>query len=261
MPNKSLGQHWLKDRSVLVEIAESVNIDSNDVALEIGPGLGTLTSVLLSKAKEVVAIEYDGAIAAKLPQQFPGKNLTVINQDFLTFDLSSLPKGYKVVANVPYYITTKIIEHLIRSDNQPDEFALLVQKEVAEKLIDEGGANSMLGMEVQMDYIMHLGTYVPKEYFTPVPKVDSQVIVCKKRHDKKYADINKKLLMRVMRAGFSNPRKKIRSSLSAGLGISKDMLVKILDKVNVELDLRAQDLSLGQWVDIMKAYDNFSSTK
>ena len=101
-PKKSLGQHWLKDRDVLSSIAEEVNISADDTVLEIGPGLGTLTSELLRRAKKVVAVELDSELAKKLPGQFPGTSLEVVNQDILTFDLRTLPKDYVVVANVPY---------------------------------------------------------------------------------------------------------------------------------------------------------------
>ena len=108
--NKSLGQHWLKDPEVLTDIADAADLTPDDTVLEIGPGLGTLTSRLLARAKNVVAVEFDEALARKLPAQFPGKNLEVINQDILAFDSSNLPAGYKLVANVPYYITSKTIK-------------------------------------------------------------------------------------------------------------------------------------------------------
>ena len=106
---KSLGQHFLSDRLILSQIADSADLVKNDVVLEIGPGLGSLTSELLRRVNRVIAIEFDSDLAKKLPAQFPGKDLTIINQDFLEFDLSQLPKGYKVVANIPYNITSKII--------------------------------------------------------------------------------------------------------------------------------------------------------
>jgi 16S rRNA (adenine1518-N6/adenine1519-N6)-dimethyltransferase len=113
MPNKQLGQHWLKDPAILGGIADSAGIVANDTVLEIGPGLGTLTSALLRRARNVVAVEYDSELARKLPAQFPGTSLQVIHADILQFDLSILPPGYRVVANVPYYITQKIIEHVL----------------------------------------------------------------------------------------------------------------------------------------------------
>jgi 16S rRNA (adenine1518-N6/adenine1519-N6)-dimethyltransferase len=114
-PKKSLGQHWLKDRQILAGIADAAGITSIDTVLEIGPGQGTLTSELLRRAEKVIAVELDGELAEKLPGQFPGKTLEVINEDILAFDLNILPKNYIVVANVPYYITSKIIKKLLTS--------------------------------------------------------------------------------------------------------------------------------------------------
>ena len=124
--NKSLGQHWLKDPDVLADIADAAHLTADDVVLEIGPGLGTLTSRLLARADKVVAIEFDEALARKLPAQFPGKNLEVIHQDILQFDTSILPKNYKIVANVPYYITGKIISKFSEAQNPPSLMVLLV---------------------------------------------------------------------------------------------------------------------------------------
>ena len=138
-PNKSLGQHWLHDRAALAAIALEAGIIDGETVLEIGPGLGTLTSELLRQGAKVTAVEYDKDLARKLPGQFPGKNLTVISQDILDFDLSTLPRGYKVVANVPYYITSKIVEKLVRAQNKPSVAVLLVQKEVAERVCARSG--------------------------------------------------------------------------------------------------------------------------
>ena len=109
-PNKQLGQHWLRDRTVLARIADYAELTSRDTVLEIGPGLGTLTAILLRQAGRVVSVEFDAELARKLPGQFPGTNLQVVAGDILQYDTSQLPAGYKVVANVPYYITSKIIQ-------------------------------------------------------------------------------------------------------------------------------------------------------
>ena len=115
---KSLGQHWLKDPDMLAAIADAAALTPDDTVLEIGPGLGTLTSRLLARAGRVTAVEYDADLARKLPGQFPGKQLTVVHEDILQFDLSQLPTGYVVVANVPYYITSKIVQKLLTAENK-----------------------------------------------------------------------------------------------------------------------------------------------
>ena len=250
--NKSLGQHWLKDRGVLADIADDANITKDDVVLEIGPGLGTLTSELLRRAKSVVAVEYDAELARKLPGQFPGKNLPVINDDILTFDLSSLPAGYKVVANVPYYITSKIVERLMTAKNKPSTAVLLVQKEVAERIAAPVGDMSILAVSAQVFADASLGVVVPREFFTPPPKVDSQVIVLHTKPAPLVAPEDEKAFFRVVKAGFSAKRKKLRSSVSAGLAITKPSAEELLRHASIDPELRAQDLSVEDWLRLAK---------
>lgn len=250
MPNKSLGQHWLKDRLILEAIADSAEITPDDTVLEIGPGLGTLTSVLLSHAKEVIAVEFDSELARKLPGQFPGKNLTVHNQDILSFDLSQLPVGYKVVANVPYYITSKIVQLLMTSTNKPSIAVLLVQKEVAERLAATPGDMSILAISAQLFAEVSLGELVPAEYFTPPPKVDSQVVVMRSRDEPLVCAEQEKAFFRMVKAGFSAKRKMLRSSLAGGLGIEKPEAEKLLATAGISPDARSEDLSIEKWIDL-----------
>lgn len=252
--NKSLGQHWLKDRTILAAIADEVLISADDTVLEIGPGLGTLTSELLRRVGDVVAVEYDEALASKLPAQFPGKKLTVYNEDILQFDLTKLPKGYVCVANVPYYITSKIVDRLITSENPPSNAVLLVQKEVAERIAAKPGDMSMLALNAQVFAATRLGIEVPKRYFTPPPKVDSQVVVLEMRKKPLVGAGDRKLFFRIAKAGFANRRKKLRSSLSAGLAMKKNDIECLLDRAEVSSEARAQDLSIQQWIAIMEAY-------
>ena len=263
--NKSLGQHWLRDRNVLDGIAEEAEIKNGDFVLEIGPGLGTLTSSLLKftgKDGEVLSIEFDENLAKKLPAQFPGKNLTVKDTDFLDFDLSKLPKNYKVAANVPYYITSKIVEKLLTSDNKPSVAALLVQKEVAERICAKSGDLSVLSIASQIYADCELGQFVPRELFTPPPKVDSQVVVLKSReqnlieifNSKNNCKISEREFFRIVKAGFAAKRKKIAKSLSANLAISKERTTEILEKCEISPDLRAQDLKIEEWLKISKIF-------
>lgn len=251
-PKKSLGQHWLKDRQVLADIAEAAEITPLDTVLEIGPGLGTLTSELLRRAEKVIAVELDEELAAKLPGQFPGKTLQVVNEDILDFDLSILPKNYIVVANVPYYITSKIIQKLLTSDNKPKTTVLLIQKEVAVRLAAEPGNMSILSISAQIYGEVELDQLVPAHFFTPPPKVDSQVVVIKTRKTPLIAPNDEKRFFKVVKAGFSAKRKKLRSSLSAGLGLSKSEVETILTQVGISPDDRAEALAINQWIDLMK---------
>ena len=265
--NKSLGQHWLRDREILDAIAFSAEIEDGDFVLEIGPGLGTLTSSLLKfagKNGRVLSVEFDENLAKKLPAQFPGKNLEIINADFLDFDLSKLPKNYKVAANVPYYITSKIVEKLLTSENKPSVAALLVQKEVAERMAAKAGELSILAIASQIYAEVSLDILVPREFFTPPPKVDSQVVVLKSRehnmieifNSKNNCEISEKEFFRIVKAGFATKRKKIAKSLSANLAISKEQTAEILEKCKISPDLRAQDLNIEEWLKISKVFFN-----
>lgn len=246
-PKKSLGQHWLKDRTVLSQIADEANLSKDDTVLEIGPGLGTLTSELLRRSQGVVAVELDGNLASKLPGQFPGTNLTVVNQDILTFDLTKLPKGYVVVANVPYYITSKIVQLLTTSANPPRTIVLLVQKEVAERMAAKKGDMSLLAVSAQVFAKVRLGQVVPASLFTPPPKVDSQVVVLDMHESPLVALDDQKAFFRVVKAGFSARRKKLRSSLASGLHISKDEAEMTLHEAKLSSDDRAEMLSVEDW--------------
>lgn len=253
-PKKSLGQHWLRDRETLRYIADCAELSKDDTVLEIGPGLGTLTSELLRQAGKVVAVEFDEALAKKLPGQFPGKNLEVVNQDILTFDLSRLSKGYKVVANVPYYITSKIVQLLMTADNKPSATVLLVQKEVAQRLAARPGEMSILAISAQVFAEVSLGDIVPAELFTPPPKVDSAVVVLKTRTEPLLAGVEEPLFFRVVKAGFSAPRKKLYSNLASGLAISKDQAKLLLESCDIHQDARAEALTLDQWGLLVRAY-------
>jgi 16S rRNA (adenine1518-N6/adenine1519-N6)-dimethyltransferase len=246
-PKKSLGQHWLRDRDVLTHIADCAELTSENTVLEIGPGLGTLTSELLRRAKKVVAVEFDEELARKLPAQFPGKDLTVIQSDILSFDLSGLPAGYKVVANVPYYITSKIVQLLMTTENKPSVAVLLVQKEVAERLAAQPGDMSILAVSAQLFADVTLGDIVPAALFTPPPKVDSQVVILKTRTTPFLVDVSEKDFFRVVKAGFSAKRKMLRSSLSGGLHISKDQAEQYLAAAGISSNVRAESLTLTQW--------------
>lgn len=246
-PKKSLGQHWLKDREVLASIADEANISADDTVLEIGPGLGTLTSELLKRAKKVVAVELDSDLAKKLPAQFPGTSLEVVNQDILTYDLRALPKGYVVVANVPYYITSKIVQLLTTAINKPRAIVLLIQKEVAVRMAAEAGDMSILAVSSQIYAHVRLGDIVPAEYFTPPPKVDSQVVILEMRQTPLVKAEDEKLFFRIVKAGFSAKRKKLRSSVSSGLHISKAEAERLLAMAKISPENRAQDLSIDDW--------------
>lgn len=254
-PNKSLGQHWLTDTSILQTIVKYARIKSSDTVLEIGPGLGTLTKELLKTNASVVAVEFDNALAKDLTKiLLNSQNVSVINQDILKFNLTSLPPNYIVVANIPYYLTSKLIRNLSESSNPPKTAVLLVQKEVALRACASPGDMSLLSVSANVYFDCSLGVVVPAEYFTPPPKVDSQVLILNRLNNPKVNKADQQQFFRIVKAGFSERRKKLRSSLSGGLAISKEQADTLLSKANIDASLRAQNLSINDWQKLAKAW-------
>src|SRR5437868_3417033 len=149
-PNKALGQHWLKDEATLEAICEAADLKAADTVLEIGPGLGDLTRQLIKHARSVIAVEVDHKLATDLETTLKAGNLQVVQSDILKFDLTQMPPDYKVVANIPYYLTSNLIRVLSESTNPPTAMVLLVQKEVAERIAAEPGQMSLLGLSTQL---------------------------------------------------------------------------------------------------------------
>ena len=254
-PNKALGQHWLHDVDTLRAIVNEANLGPADTVLEIGPGLGTLTDELLQVSKEVIAVEYDHVLAQKLAKKYKNiAKVTIIEHDILTFNLTELPKNYVVVANIPYYLTSKLVRILCESDNLPKRAVLLVQKEVARRIAAKAGDMSILSVSAQVYNNVSLGINVKAELFTPPPKVDSQVVVLERRNQP-LVDFNTlPLFFRVVKSGFSERRKKLRSSLSGGLILPKDKVDELLVKSNINPNARAQELSIDDWLNLVKNY-------
>jgi 16S rRNA (adenine1518-N6/adenine1519-N6)-dimethyltransferase len=256
MPKKSLGQHWLKDESVLVSIVQLAGLTETDTVLEIGPGPGSLTQQLLKKADRVVAVELDKQLAEDLRRTQPDHRLDVIIDDILRFDLTALPAGYKVVANIPYYLTSNLIRSLAESANPPALAVLLVQREVAERLAASPGKMSLLSVSAQLYFEPRLGPVVPAGLFEPPPKVDSQAITLRYRQEPMFGELDTKIFFRLVKAGFAGRRKKLRGSLAAGLRIDKTRADELLNTAGLSGDLRAQNLSLDDWHKLYKAFQS-----
>lgn len=253
-PKKSLGQHWLHDVAVLAEIADAATVNVHDTVLEIGPGLGTLTSVLLRRGARVIAVEFDRDLAANLRRRVKGgvsleaiDNLKIVESDILQFDLRQLPAGYKVVANIPYYLTSNLIRILCESTNPFSQAALLIQKEVAERVCAKPGAMSLLSVSAQYYCEVELDVFVPARLFTPPPKVNSQVLVLTKRPEPLFPGIDEKRFFRLVRAGFSQRRKTLVNALSGGLAIDKQDAARMVADAGLSASIRAQNLSLSDW--------------
>lgn len=246
MVNKALGQHWLSNRAILEEIAELTG--GGEVCLEIGPGLGYLTTSLLRRFSKVVAVEFDADLARKLPGSFPGKNLEVINMDVLKYNFSAMPSGYKVAGNIPYYITSPIIEKVLTAEVLPEKVVLLMQKEVAERVVSE--KETVLSLFVKNRAKAELGPVVLKGEFTPPPKVDSQVLVLTP-HAPEVPDA----VINFIKLAFKAPRKKLVHNL-AGVK-SKEELLRFFDELELSRDVRPADVHLSDYAQLYKmCYNN-----
>ncbi len=256
MTKKELGQHWLSDKGILNSIAECADLKVGDSVLEIGPGLGTLTEKLANSGAEVLALEFDRELIKGLKAKFSNcDNVAIREGDIRSFDYISMPKNYKVVANIPYYLTSNLIKSLSETNNPPKLVVLLIQKEVAQRLCAIPGDMSILSCTSQFYFECSLGMEVPAKYFTPPPKVDSQVVILSKRSAKLfYVDESK--FFNLIKAGFSEKRKTLRNSLSSSLNISKTDVESILEHAGVEPSSRAQQLSLKEWHELYLAYNN-----
>lgn len=246
-PKKSLGQHWLYDQESLEAMCTAAKVNQDDVILEIGPGLGTLTKLLVSKAKQVTAVEFDETLAARLPQTLKAKNLAVVSQDILGFDFTQMPADYKVVANIPYYLTSHLIRVISETPNPPQTAVLLIQKEVAERVVARPGDMSLLSVTAQFYWEASLDEQVPARLFTPPPKVDSQILVLNRIPEQAIKEADTKNFFRTVKAGFSQRRKTLLNSLSAGLNLTKEQTKTACQKANIDPTARAQTLSLDDW--------------
>jgi 16S rRNA (adenine1518-N6/adenine1519-N6)-dimethyltransferase len=243
-PNKGLGQHFLVDKPSLQAIMDTAGVTAGDTVLEIGPGLGVMTRPLTNLAARVVAVENDPVLADLLRRDAPS-NLEVVEQDILEYDLHQLPAGYKVIANIPYYLTSKIFRLLIESPNPPSIMSLLIQREVAERITAQPGQLSILALSVQYYGRPKLVRLVERHKFWPAPEVDSAVLRVALSGPAFTADRDK--LFRLIKAGFGEKRKQLKNSLAGGLNLTSDLAQGLLKTAKIEPTARAQELTLKQW--------------
>ncbi len=254
-PKKYLSQNFLVDRGVYNKIIAAAELEKTDQIIEIGPGLGFLTNELAKAAGQIWAIEIDKGLASALRSvEAVTPNLKIINKDIMRVKLVDLPefdikRPYKVVANIPYHLTAKIIKKYLSDRLKPQRLVILVQKEVADRILATAGKHSLLSLSVQYYGTPRLISYVNKKSFYPAPKVDSAIIVI----DIFEKDIDlkeEKKFWQLVRIGFSAKRKKLISNLSAGLGIDKKKLADIFSRIGIQSGARAQHLSLAQWLEL-----------
>lgn len=248
-PKDYLGQNFLIDEEVLGEMIKIAELKPTDVILEVGPGLGILTRQLAAKTKEIWAVEKDQKLIPLLNVELKGeKNIHIVHDDILRFHVSENIKGdYKVVANIPYYLTSKLIRNFLELQSQPELLVLMVQKEVGERVVAMPGELSLLGISVQIYSEPQIAAYVSRQSFWPVPEVDSVILKIVPKN--KYPQIrDKKLFFRILKMAFAGKRKQISNSLSNGLKWPKEKIIDLLKQAKIEPMKRPQDIEIEQWI-------------
>lgn len=247
-PKKYMGQSFLIEKGILKKIIDSAELKKKDVILEVGAGLGVLTKELTKKTKKVFSIEKDKKLAEILQKELKKNkinNVKVINQDILKLENSKLKiKNYKIVANLPYYITSPIIRKFLENDNSPSLMVLMVQKEVAKKICQKPPNMSLLSVAVQIYATPKIVKIVKKDSFWPKPKVDSAILQIKPWTSFDKRQINADMFFKIVKAGFSSPRKQLKNNLKKVFG--KDTK-NILEKIGINSNRRAETLSIKEW--------------
>jgi 16S rRNA (adenine1518-N6/adenine1519-N6)-dimethyltransferase len=266
-PKRSLGQNFLLDASHLDRIVAAADLNPTDTVLEIGPGLGTLTSRLAAHAGHVVAVELDNRLIDLLSADFASQpHVQIIHGDILELDPPALlathvPESvaaechdkhvhtvnYKVVANLPYYITSAVLRHLFEATPPPSLAVVMVQKEVAERICATPGDLSLLAVSVQFYALPRIVQRVPAGAFYPAPKVDSAVLRLEVRPQPAVTTVSPIEFFRVVRAGFGQKRKQLANSLSAGLKLPKPAVQEALMRAAIDPTRRAETLTLDEW--------------
>lgn len=268
-PIKHLGQNFLIDKNIIKKIIKAADLKPRDIVLEIGPGLGALTEELAKKVKKVIAVEKDRRMYRALKENLKDfNNLEIINEDILKLKLTGIgiglaypkPAGdrlslsqYKIAANLPFYITAPVIRKFLETKNPPREMVLIVQKEVAQRICARLPKMNILAVSVQFYAKPKIISYVSKKSFYPRPKVDAAIIKIKTKSEKrKTKKTNADKFFRVVKAGFSHPRKQLINNLSKELKIEKQKIATRLGRINIKPSQRAETLSVNNWLDLLK---------
>jgi 16S rRNA (adenine1518-N6/adenine1519-N6)-dimethyltransferase len=261
---KSLGQNFLTDKSIALKIVEALSLESADTVIEVGSGAGAITSLIAPACAKMYAVEIDRDLLKPLSDKMSQySNTTIINKDILKTDIDTLfdtSKGYKAVANLPYYITTPVIMKFIDSKNTPDIMVFMMQKEVAERICEKEGSRiyGSLTIYIAYRYEVEAVTYVEPSCFIPSPLVTSTVLKFTKR-EKPYVDVlSEELFFKVVRGGFSQRRKKLSNSLAgvSDLGMTREQIEGILSDLGLRSDARAESLSIQDFAKLTnRIYD------
>jgi len=260
-PHKSLGQNFLVDPIHLERIAEAADLDRNDLVLEVGPGLGALTEYLVARAGQVVAVELDAGFAAILRQRFAGvPNFHLVHADILTVDIPALlapfapsgePLHYKVVANLPYVITSAALRHILENTPPPELLVVLVQREVAQRIVARPGDLSLLAVSVQFYGEPEIVARIPAGAFYPVPSVDSAILRVTPHPERAVRVEDSEAFFTVVRAGFGQKRKQLKNALASGLSRPVAQVEADLRAAGIDPRRRAETLSLEEWARVM----------
>lgn len=254
-PSKGLGQNFLIDEAALEAIVKGSGVEKNDSVLEIGPGLGSLTRRLAVYAERVVAVELDRKMIPVLKETlnlFP--NVKIVQSDILEYDPSVVfqHSSYRVVANIPYYITSAVIRHLLEQSARPVSMTLTIQKEVAERICAEPGDLSLLALSVRIygepSYILT----IDKSAFHPVPKIDSAVVRIDLFDTPLVPSAEADRFFRMIKAGFAQKRKTLRNSLTSGLGFGREKIEAALNLAGIDPTRRAETLAIPEWLALQK---------
>ncbi|QQY79886.1 dimethyladenosine transferase [Keratinibaculum paraultunense] len=255
--SKSLGQNFLIDGNIVRKISQIANITDKDCVLEIGPGIGTLTEELALNAKKVVAVEIDEKLLPILEETLQAHdNVEIIHGDILNMDITKIIDEHmdggpiKVVANLPYYVTTPIIAKLLEEDLNIHSIVVMVQKEVGERMIASPGSKQYGSLSVFVSFYTYpeIKMDVPKTVFMPQPKVDSVVIKLNMKEE--LPKVDRKVFFKVVRSAFGKRRKTILNALSSGLGVEKETIREVLESLNISTNIRAENLKIEDFIKI-----------
>jgi len=261
-PKKSLGQNFLADHNALLKIVRESEISAEDHILEIGAGLGGLTRLLAVHAKAVTAIEIDQDLFPALEAVTqPFKNVRLIQGDILEIRPADLfiGGGYKVVANIPYYITSAVVRRLLEAQVRPDRIVLTMQREVAERIVNQDKKMSLLSLSVQVYGEAHIASHIPAACFYPQPQVDSSVLIIDVYEQPRVPEDQMRLLFRLAHAAFNQKRKMLRSSLRSVLAGDLKSTSSVLENVGIDPSRRPESLSLEDWIRLTEVVKSLSS--
>lgn len=259
-PSRQKGQNFLINPEIIEKIIKAAGLKKSEVVLEVGPGLGILTEGLVRQVKKVISVELDKKLFDFLKAKFAGvSNLELINADILRSPVTGhrLPV-YKIVSNLPYNITSHFLRKFLTAKNRPAEMTLLIQKEVAQRICAPVGQMSLLALSVQFYGQPKIIDFIKRDNFWPTPEVDSAILTISKIKNQQAVDnylagINEEFFWRVIKISFSAKRKQLHNNLAAGLHLPGEEIKKMLKKANFDPKIRAQNLSLADWLALVKS--------